>query len=191
MRVWIACLFPLALAACAHLDASCSALPGGGNYCLQSSERIPAFEVQQKIDFTFKEQRETMIAQLEVDKQGMRIVGLTSFGQKLVQASFDNEHVKADLMPDKRLDPAFLLGVIQLSTWPLEEVRHGLSAHYRLEGDSVQRRLFDGDVLILKIDYTRGRSPSDDLVIEFPTLGMSMQITNLESVDYQETPNTH
>jgi hypothetical protein len=164
-------------------------LPKGGSYCLQHTREVPAFEVQQQLDFFFKGKQEMMVSQLEVDEQGMCMVGLTPFGQKLLQVRFDNESVRADLLPTSHLEPAFLLGMVQLSTWPAKSIRQGLSASHRLEEDSAQRRLTNKGALLMKVDYTRGSPPDGDMLIEFPTLEMKMRVNTLERVDASgETP---
>jgi len=173
----------LLLAACTKRPSSCMLFPQGGSYCLQSTREVPAFELQQQIDFSLKGQQEMMISQVEVDEEGMCMVGLTPFGQKLLQLRFDNESVKADLWPIRRLKPAFLLGMVQLSTWPAQSIQRGLSASLQLEEAAAQRKLTKKGVLVMKVDYTRGLPPEGDMVVEFPELEVKMRISTLENMD--------
>uniref|UniRef100_UPI00272DE7F4 DUF3261 domain-containing protein n=1 Tax=Propionivibrio sp. TaxID=2212460 RepID=UPI00272DE7F4 len=83
----------LLVAGCDDDGSSCTTLPGGPRYCLQTTDSIVPFDVQQKVDVSFDSRRETMIAQLEADAGGIRFAGMTPFGQKLLQVSFDNRDV--------------------------------------------------------------------------------------------------
>ena len=100
-------------AACAGDGSRCAALPAGGRYCLQATADVPPFDVQQKVDVAFGGRTDTIIAQVETDSLGMRFVGTTPFGQKLVQLSFDNDRVTVEAAQMKGLDPVLLLALVQ------------------------------------------------------------------------------
>jgi hypothetical protein len=170
-----------ALAACSPGDPRCARLPGGGAYCLQPTAAVPPFDVQQKLEIVFSGRRETMIVELEVDADGMRFAGLTPFGHKLVQASFDNREVSAQVQPDKRLDPALLLAMLQLALWPAERVRAGLSDALALEERAGQRRILDNGNLVMEVDYTGDRLASGDMRIVFPAAEIEITVTTLDT----------
>lgn len=83
----------------------CVTLPGGGGFCLQPSTAIDPFEAQQTVDIHFQGKVETIIIELEVDSTGMRLAGLTPFGQTLLRVSYDNLTTTATEMPSSRFPP--------------------------------------------------------------------------------------
>jgi hypothetical protein len=176
----------LLVAACAGDGSSCAALPGGARYCLQTTAAIEPFDAQQKVDIAFDGRQETMIAQLESDADGMRLVGMTPFGQKLLQLGFDNRNVSAEAFSGKGPDPIVLLAVVQLATWPAEQVRAGLGDKGAISlieeqtGEQPQRRVVKDGKDIVVVRYTRGRPPSGDMVIQLPSAGVEFTITHLD-----------
>lgn len=178
----------LLVAACSGDGSRCAALPGGSRYCLQATTDLVPFDAQQKVDVVFDGRTETIIAQVEADALGMRFVGTTPFGQKLVQLNFDNEHVTLETTLMKGLDPVLLLALVQIATWPAERVRAGLSdSALVLDADGQRRLVKDGSELVL-IKYTRGRPPLGDMSIQLPKAGVEFTIINL---DVAETWQTH
>lgn len=170
----------MAVAACTESDPRCASLPGGGRYCLQPTSSTQPFDAQQKVEAVFNGQRETMIVELEVDAAGMRFAGLTPFGQKLLQASYDNLAVKADVLPDKRLDPALFMAFLQIALWPAESVRAGLGDSAVLEEREGQRRVLDNGRLVMQVGYTGGRLAPGDMHIVFPAAQMELDVTTLD-----------
>jgi hypothetical protein len=181
-RLFFALLALLALlSACAGGDPRCAELPGGGRYCLQATSALPAFDVQQKVDAAFAARRETMIVELEVDPQGLRFAGLTPFGQKMIQAAYDNSTVSAQLWPDSRLDPVLLLALLQLAWWPPESVRKGLDASLTLELQPGLRRLMHDGQRVLEVGYTGDHFPPSAMHIVLPAVALELDITTLET----------
>lgn len=189
-RLLIACA-TLWLAACGSDGARCTALPGGARYCLQTSAGLPPVDVQQQVDIAFgglDGRRETLIAQLEADADGVRFVATTPFGQKLLQLSDDNRELRVDLSLARGLDPVLLLALVQIAGWPVERVRAGLAPTLEVlevfETEGVRRVIRDSrdgkDLVVVR--YTRGLPPHGDLRIELPTASVELTITNLDSV---------
>jgi len=171
------------LAACVPESPSCARLPGGASYCLQTSEGVAPFEVQQKIDVAFNGRRETMIAQVEVDAAGMRFAGLTPLGQRLLQASFADGDIRADGIALEKLDPALLLALIQLASWNADRVRAGLGGSAELVETEEGRSVVKDRKAVLRIGYTRGRPPMGDVEIGFPGTGVEFRIVTLDEID--------
>lgn len=149
----------LATAACSEPDPQCPALIGGGSYCLQPTTAVAPFDVQQKVESRFRDRRDTLIVELEVDAAGLRFAGLTPFGQKLIQLSYDNRNASATTIPDSRISPALLVALLQLTQWPAEAVRAGLEAPLTLEENGNQRRILNRGEPTLTIDYGHGQPP--------------------------------
>lgn len=171
------------LAACAPDSPDCARLPGGARYCLQASEGVVPFEVQQKIDVAFNGRRETMIAQVEVDPGGMRFAGLTPLGQRLLQASFSGGEVRAEGIALEKLDPALLLALIQLTSWNADGVRAGLGGSAELVESEKGRSIVKDGKAVLRIGYTRGRPPTGDVEIGLPEAGVEFRIVTLGEGD--------
>jgi hypothetical protein len=157
----IALVLLLATAACSEqsTDQPCPALIGGGSYCLQPTTAVPPFDVQQKVESRFRDRRDTLIVELEVDAAGLRFAGLTPFGQKLIQLSYDNRSASATTIPDSRISPALLVALLQLAQWPAEAVRAGLEKPLTLEENGNQRRILNRGEPTLTIDYGPGQPP--------------------------------
>ena len=173
------------IAACSGDGSRCAALPGGARYCLQSTAAMAPFDAQQSVDITFDGRKETMIAQLEVDAEGMRFVLTTPFGQKLMQMEFDNARVKVEAPSLPGLDPLVLLALMQIAAWPVDSVRLGLSGSAQLiEVQDIEappmRALARDGVDLVTITYTRGRPPLADQLIALPALGVALSIVNLD-----------
>lgn len=171
----------LLLAACAERDPRCSGLPGGGSYCLQPSTAMPSFDVQQKVELGFDGRRETLIVNLEVDGEGMRFVGLTPFGQKLIEGGYDNHAVRATPLPDERLSPSLLLAMLQMCLWPAADVRTGLGDSAHVEESARQRRILVDGKVVLQVRYTGGLPPAADMHIVLPAAQMEFYVTTLAS----------
>jgi hypothetical protein len=176
----------LATAACAGLDPRCAGLPGGGRYCLQPTTAVAPFEAQQKVEAAFDGRRETMIVDIEADANGMRVVGLTPFGHKLVQMSYDNSGATATATPDRRLDPALMMAFLQLALWPADSVRAGLGARLTLEeGDGERRILMDGES-ILTVRYVGAAAPYRRIYLALPSAGLELDVETLLDTEKQQ-----
>ncbi|WP_263768842.1 DUF3261 domain-containing protein [Propionivibrio soli] len=173
----------LSLGGCAESGSSCPRLPGGGRYCLQGTSLVERFEVQQRVTVTFDGKPQSMIATVEVDASQMRFAALTPFGQKLVQASYDNRNVSAEQIPDKRLDPALLLAVFQIALWPESAVRSGLSENLSLVEAERERRVAFADKTLVDVRYTVGRTTVGELDIALPQAGVELHIAPFDDLE--------
>lgn len=169
----------IGIAACTEHDPCCASLPGGGHYCLQPTTALAPFDAQQKIEVIFNGRRETIIVEIESDADGLRFIGLTPFGHKLMQVSYDNHAAKSATMPDTRLDPALLLALLQLSLWPADVVRNGLSMSLTLEESDNTRRILSGDDILLTVKRTGSKLPYRQLRLTIPSVGFVIDVENL------------
>lgn len=171
----------LSVAACASRDPHCPSLPGGGRYCLQSTTAVPAFDAEQKVAAAFNGRRETLIVKIEADAESLRFVGLTPFGHKLVHVIYNNREARAVTLADPRLDPALLVALLQLTLWPAEAVRAGLSQPLTLEEKDGQRRILSGSESVATIHYTGVQPHYQRMRIAFATAGLELDVESLES----------
>ena len=179
----IALVLLLATAACSEQspDQPCPALIGGGSYCLQPTTAVPPFDVQQKVESRFRDRRDTLIVELEVDAAGLRFAGLTPFGQKLIQLSYDNRSASATTIPDSRISPALLVALLQLAQWPAEAVRAGLEKPLTLEENGNQRRILNRGEPTLTIDYGHGQAPWRKIRMTVHAADLELTIETLDA----------
>lgn len=190
LRSWLCLLCLLCLAgamtACGERDTRCADLPGAGRYCLQPSTTMKPFEVQQKVDLRFNGRRETLIVELEVDSAGLRLAGLTPFGQKLLQISFDNATRKATLIagpPGAQFDPALLVALIQMALWPSAAVDAGLAAPLVLEEDAQRRVYLNQGRPLMIVTHQGAAPPYSSLQLAMPDAGIEIDVENLSQVE--------
>ena len=173
-------ILPVLLAACSGMDSRCPVLPGSVIYCLQPTAAVAPFETRQKIDFLRDGRRETMIVEMEVTPEKMRLVGLTPFGVPVIQAGYDNRAVYAEKMPETGLDPAALFSVVQAALWPLDAVRAGFGAQASVDEKNAGRHISVGGEKIVEIAYTGSFPPFSGIRIVYPSARAVLEITTLE-----------
>ena len=164
------------LAACARPDPGCTLLPAGGQYCLQPSSTAPAFSVRQQVTARFGKQREMLIADIENAADGLDFVGLTPFGMTVFQTRYDNRTATAVRLPDARLTPELLLGMLQLALWPAEAVQRGLGSNATVQDSPDMRRILVRDELIMELRHDASPLPYQRMQINWPTLDLSLDI---------------
>lgn len=179
----------LAISACGERDPHCADLFGGGTYCLQPSTAVAAFEAQQKVDLWIDGRRDTLIVEFEVDGAGLRLVGLTPLGHKIVQLNYDNRAVTATTLPaDSRLSPALLVAMLQLALWPAEAVRAGLEAPLTLEEGADRRRILNRGEPAVTIERTGSQPPYRRLQFAVQGAAIELSIETLSAVPEASAP---
>lgn len=168
---------------CMRQDSRCVNLMGNGLYCLQSTAAITPFIVQQKVEAFIKSHYEIMVTEIEVNAEGMQLIGLTPFGHQLVHVSYNNEKAKAVVSPDPRLDPTLMIAMIQLALWPVDSVRKGLGEPLILEETVGHRRYLAKDKLVLDVSYANAMAPANKLNLSFPTVGLMLDIETLPEIE--------
>lgn len=169
---------------CTRQDSRCVNLMGNGRYCLQPTTTVAPFEVLQKVDATLKKRHETMISNIAVNGEGMQIIILTPFGQKLAHVRYNNVEAKAVVSPDSRLDPTLMIAMIQLALWPVDSVRKGLGEPLLLEETVGHRRYLAKDKLVLDVSYANAMAPANKLNLSFPTVGLMLDIETLPEIEH-------
>ncbi len=176
-------LFLFLLAGCAmrvtESGTECTGIPGIGRFCLQQSGELKDFSVQQKVDLHFRDRHDTLIAQLENDATGMRFVGMTPFGQTLMQINFDNQEAHAVRNPNKRLPPALLIGLLQVALWPQAAVQRGFGPAVQVLDAPGSRRIMVDGVMALQVRHDDSAPPYQSLQIELPDMALRLAIQTL------------
>lgn len=173
------------LGACAQVEPGCTALPGGGHYCLQPSSAAPTFSVRQQVKARFKDQREMLIADIENRPDGLDFIGLTPFGLTVFQAAYDNKTATAARLPDARLSPELLLGMLQLALWPADAVQRGLGGDAEVQDSAGRRRILLHGELMMEMRHDDSPVPYQRMQINWPGLDMSLDIQVLVEAQTQ------
>jgi hypothetical protein len=179
MKSLLPLLAVLALTACAQIDPGCAALPLSARYCLQPSTDASPFSVRQQVSARFKGQREMLIADIENRSDGLAFVGLTPFGLTVFQVAYDNRTTTAARLPDTRISPELLLGMLQLALWPADSVRRGLGDAAKVEDGPGQRRIFIDKQLLMEMRHDDTAAPYRHMQIHWPAIDMELDIRAL------------
>lgn len=161
----------------------CVDLMGNGRYCLQPTTVLTPFNVQQKVEASIKNHNEIIVTEIEVNAEGMQLIGLTPFGHQLVHVNYNNEKAIAVVSPDSRLDPALIIAMVQLALWPVDSVRKGLDEPLTLEEIVGHRRYLANNNLIVDVIYENTTTPANKLHISFPTVGLMLDIESLPEIE--------
>ncbi len=152
----------LALTACAGPpEPGCARLPDGARYCLQKTTAMMPLQATQRVDVARDGNVHNLVAEVEVDAAGMRMVVVTPFGQKLLQLEYDNQMARVDGVNavKERLDPVLAAALVQLVLWPAEAVRAGLGGSATLEETPRERRVLGASGALLLSVQTEGALP--------------------------------
>lgn len=166
--------------ACASVPDRCTQLPRTkGYYCLQPSGSVPPFAAQQKVELNYQQTHETMIADLEVNPQGLQFTTFTPFGQKILQIYDNNLSVSNQSLVTLPVDSTMLIGLLQLALWPSDSVKAGLTLPLTMTETAQERIIFSEDKKVLLIQYADKSMPYQALSIQMPLLAFSLDIHQL------------
>ncbi|MCE9640484.1 MAG: DUF3261 domain-containing protein [Betaproteobacteria bacterium] len=176
-----------ALAACAGIEEpGCTRLPEGGRYCLQQTSLVTAFQATQRVEVARDGAGYSLLAEIEVDADAMRMVVVTPLGQKLLQLEYDNRMARINAAGPlrDRLDPVLVAALVQLALWPLDAVRAGLTGGVTIEETAGHRRVLGAGGATLMSVQTEGTPPSfRKLRITAPAARLVLDIDTLPEPD--------
>lgn len=158
MQLVISLLFLTLLSGCLHNSAITQIrnkpllqLP---TYALQKE-----ISVVQKVTAHYEGHQHSFIAQLEITKNKLVMVGLTEFGARLFTLIYDNEtiHFESTALLKTPMAPEFLLSDLQLIYWPESIIESRL-----MDGNKIfqnkqapfKRQLFIAEQEVIVIDYS-------------------------------------
>lgn len=184
MKQLLVLMSALLLAACAGDAGNCVRLSGGANYCLIDGP-APEFETEQATTITYSGNTMHMITRIQSGKDGLHFAGVTPLGQTLLQVSWKNNVLHAQLPPGTadRLDGALFIALLQLAVWPAEHVREGLSDRLTLIEQSGRRIVSDGDRTLLTISWEGTTLPYDRLRFEASAAHLLIDARVLDEAD--------
>lgn len=173
----------LLLAACVAPNSGCAHMPGIGQYCLQPTTSAPAFAVRQQVSASFRDQREMLIADIENQADALNFVGLTPFGLTVFQVNYDNRTAHAVRLPDSRLSPELMLGMLQLALWPADAVQRGLGNGAEVQDSPGVRRIVVNSQPVMELHHDDSPPPFRRMRIDWPALDMTLDIRALAEQD--------
>ena len=176
-------LISLSGTSCMLRDSRCTNLMGNGQYCLQSTAAVAPFTIRQIIKASINSNHETAVTDIEVNAQGMSLIVLTPFGQKIMHINYDNKEANAIASTSSRIAPSMLIAIVQLALWPAASVRDGLSDSLLLEENISHRRYLAKNKLVLDIQYANSELPYNKLHISIPTINLELDIEALPEID--------
>lgn len=182
-QLWVL-MSVLLLSACAGDAGNCVRLSGGARYCLVDGPG-PQFETEQAATVTYSGNTMHMLTRIRSGKDGLHFAGVTPLGQTLIQVSWENSVLHAQLPPGapNRLDGALFVALLQLAVWPAERVREGLSDQLTLIEQNGRRIVNDGDRTLLTISWEGTTLPYDRLRFEAPAARLVIDAHVLNEAD--------
>jgi hypothetical protein len=166
---------------CVEQGQGCVRLPTGGQYCLQPTTALAAFDAQQIVEVSVRGHKETIVLEMESDPKGLRLVGLTPFGHKIIQIGYDNRATTVQTLPNTQLDPVLLVALLQITLWPADSVRKGLSPQFSLEEHGNIRRILYGKEAMLTINRIGTKLPYSKMHLVIPSAEIEIDIRSLNS----------
>ena len=178
------CLTLLLLGAACRPPASGPVhLARGVPFTLRSPASGPKFFASQEVVFHGPEgPSETLLTAVENDGLKFGIVASTPLGMTLftLQVRDGATAVDARVPLPPRFDPRLLPALIQLASWPLDEVRRGLGPGLDLVEAGNARTLLHGGKPVLTLTREGQAPPFRKVQLAIPSLGITLDIRTLE-----------
>ena len=180
---WLLPLLALGFGGCAKPSSGTLLLGRGVPFVLRSPGEGPRLFSTQEVVFQLPGGREEiLVTSLENDADHMSIVASTPMGQTLFTLQLRQGVVTLDArvpLP-KKFDPRLLPALIQLSDWPLEEIRKGLKADASIEENGQLRILRRKGRTVLTLLREGKAPPYIKTTLEIPSASIRAVITTLE-----------
>lgn len=120
----------LLLSGCAQqLDRNtCMSLARGVDYCLAPLQSDVNQSQTQQVSIAVQGERHQLLSQLEIVPQQLTLVGLAPLGQALFTVTYDGHSVSSQqsILLGDQFKAEYLLGLLQLIYWPIEDVNRNL-----------------------------------------------------------------
>lgn len=124
----------------------------------------------------------TLVTRIEAGPDGLHMAGLTPLGQTVYELAWADQRLSASMPPAmaERLNGMVFPALLQIATWPAEQVRQGLSPDLELRVSANQRVISKGlqDILIISWEGTTLLYPR--LHISAPTAGLRIDARTLD-----------
>lgn len=181
--IWIVPLFALLLLGCRPPASAPLYLGRGVPFELRAPAEGPKFFSTQEVRFQMPDgSEELLVTSVENDAERMSIVASTPMGQTLFTIQLQGGAVIVDkrIPLPQRFDPRLLPALIQLGTWPLENLRKSLAPGTTLEETGEVRELRRKGRTVLTL-HREGQPPLfKKITLDIPTASIRAIITTLE-----------
>lgn len=174
----------LLLSGCTSDSGNCVRLSLNAKYCLSVAPG-PFFDTEQASTVSYGGNTVHMITRIQSGEDGLRFAGITPLGQTLMQVIADKHGVKSQLPPGTagKLDGALFVALVQLATWPADEVRQGLRGGLTLDEQTHSRTILENDKALLTVTWEGNQPPFDKLSVEIPGAQVKVDSRTLDKDD--------
>lgn len=189
IRVIFAILPALLAVACSSPPPRAIVIPDAGSYeLLPSAVFARSMAITQSVTISGKNPQQFLL-QTEVEPEGLSMVGLTGFGQKLFELQYvrNTLNVKKTPFLPGSLVPEKLLADFQLIYWPAALLRQlfrdsSIELLETVSEQGQQRLLRQGTATLVEILYQPSPGIEHGLVYRNPRQGYTMHIEVLSTV---------
>ena len=155
----------------------------GVPFVLRSPADGPPFFASQEVLFRLPDgKEEQLVTSVENDGDHLAVVASTPMGLTLFTLQLKQGVVTLDerVPLPKLFDPRLLPALIQLSNWPLEDLRKGLRPDATLDDEGDIRILRRKGKTVLTLRREGAAPPYRKTLLEIPSASISAVITTLE-----------
>lgn len=167
------------LSACTPISSGCRAISSQHQYCLQPNNTALLITEQTQLNIHVNQSSDTLIANTEVDRTGTRMAILSPLGQTIASVSISANGEIQSSRADKKIDPQWLLVLLQWTRWPKEAVETGFGNHIQILETPFQRDIMSGNVLIFRAIYL-DEHREKPLSMHIPNMHIDVDVTPLE-----------
>ena len=188
-QTFLALVLAASLAACQSADQT--RRPAGEALGEQGSMvRLPnplppyqfgsALSLTQTVSGQYADRQDRMVVEIEIERNALRMIGLTPMGIKIFSLSYDNGEVEQSvgkMVPDG-VNPSYILSDFQLTYWPITDVRNALAQQKYSVSDTGDRRIVlgpSGEILV-EIIYLQPLKRWSDVELIHHEAGYTMSV---------------
>jgi len=153
---------------------------------------LPALNIENPVSLTqavsiqYKNQQHDFIAQLEIENNSFKIVGLTSMGITLfsIYSVGDSYEFKASPVLGDDINLQYLLADLQLTYWPVKKLNSHLKENNALmNSNKTKRSLLHNNVEIINIEFSSKSRWNKNIIFKHLQRNYTINITTL-SLEY-------
>lgn len=171
------------LAGCASvpLAPGCLRLGRSGQFCPLPPAALPALNGTQLVSVTRDGESQTFLGRLQIDRDNLRLAGLSLFGTELFTLDYDGQHVSGHAVQGE-WHPELLLAMLELTLAPAAELPprlQGLALSVRASAARQVRELREGGHLIARIARPITITADAPTEIMIPKANLTLRMTPL------------
>lgn len=146
-------------------------ISNGLNFKLLSPQSLnKTVNLNQLLQASFNGQKQKLNLMTQITPQEIKVTGLTTLGNRLFDLKYDGKYTGIEISSVTRLMaktkgaklntlPQFMLADMQLTYWPLDEIRRILPANAAIQeldnGDGFKRILYENNKPIVEINFSQ------------------------------------